>query len=459
VSAGRRVCVPYAATMQTEAFSAGGLHWLARSGFRPGVETLCRAIPDPGAVPDAVRVKLSTTRGVWRMPLAGRMVYVKRQLLRGPFETLKYAVMPSRPEVEWRVAEALTRSGIPVAEPLAVGVARRGPMLRDAYFVCAEVPGVDWGAAATALRFEARSVMPLVRATVECLHRLEAERLAHGDLHLGNLIVRDGGENSGLVLIDLHAVGRARSECGAWRGRMRAKLAHSLWGVLHPEEFDEALTLLAPGSERRLRRRVRRLERTRLRSRSRRCTVSSSVFARERADGWRIWRRRELPLQALLDLVDRADAGAGEAVRVAFPEGEREVRVLRAGASWLPIWKGLHALQVRDIPAHATYACLERRSLGRLREAILVVEHVPGLVPLELAAAAPGAELEQHVLHTVERAHRAGLAVAASDLYFAPERPGWRVLRGAIDRAPPDRPLPEPQARRELDALRALVCS
>ena len=448
-----------AVAAELEHYRIGGFDWRALRGFRPGVEALCRALDDPGGLDGFVCVKASAVRSVWRATLAGRAVYVKRYRVRGWQERLKYRFVPPRAEAEWRAARSLAAAGIEAAQPLAVGVARRGPWLTDAFFVGAEVPGAPHAELLAALREREGGVECLLRATVDLHDRLRAAGFFHPDLHGGNMLARLDGAVPRIALVDLHSI-RVRRRVGPLaRARMRGKLAHSLRHALQDAEFQRALDLLAPGGAAQLRRRVDRLERIRLRSRSRRCVVPSTRFARERVNGWKIWRRRDVPSDALLAL---AAPPEGEGCRVArLPVGDavRDVSVRRRSRrGWLRVWKDCHALGVRGIPTWQAYACMHRRRLGLLRDALLVLEHVSDAIRLDGDdPALRDTALQRAALDTAERLHRAGLGARARDLFAVRQGSGWRVLHRASAGAIPDRPLAAERARRECDALRALT--
>lgn len=359
-----------------ERFRARALRWTALRGLRGPLEELCRSLSDPGALAGAALVKRSPSRSVWRLPLAGRIVYLKRHRPRGWRERIKYLVARPRAQAEWRAARRLRAAGIEAAEPLAVALGRRGPWPGDAWFVAGEVPGLPFREALAGLRAQGPAqVAALLGETAALVGRLEAAGLAHPDLHGANLLVREGACGPRVALIDLHAlrVGRLRARLARWRAR--AKLAHSLWLLLREEELALALRLLAPGRERGLARAARRIERRRVRSRSRRCVRSSSGFARERAGGWRVFRRRLVPLQELLRLAaDGADRG-GAPLSLRVNGAPRPVRLVRRRlGGGLADWRRACALEVRGAGAPRVYACLQRRFLGRLREALLVVE-------------------------------------------------------------------------------------
>jgi len=445
--------------LDVEHFSAGGFAWKARRGLRPAVDALCRAAEDPGRIAGSVPIKASLGRSVWRMDLAGQRVYVKRYRVRGLREQLKYWIVPGRAEAEWRAAVALAEAGIEAALPLAVGVARRGLWLRDAFFVAAEAPGEPYVALLEALRARREDVTPLLRATVELHERLRAAGILHPDLHGGNMLARLEDGVPRIALVDLHSIRFPRFAARRPRPRMRGKLAHALWRVLRADEFERALQMLAPGEEEDVRDQVRRIERVRLRSRSRRCVLASTRFARDRAGEWTIWRRREVAGDALLALAAESRGTSRSVGQLAIGEETREVFVRwRRRPGWLPIWKRLHALSVREIPTWTGVACMHRRRFGWLREALLVVERLPDVVPLARAAGAPPDEaLQRAALDAAAQLHRAGLPARAEDLYAWRDGTQWRVLQGFFHGGIPDRPRREARAAEERAALIALT--
>lgn len=441
--------------MQFVRFRAGGLAWRASPGFRRGVETLCRELSDPGRVEGAVAIKASRARAVWKMRLADRSVYVKRYRVRGLSERLKYLVVRPRAAAEWRAASALARFGIVAALPLAMGIARRGPWLTDGFFVAAELAGEPYHDAASALRSRPGGVAALLRETVALYHALAKSRVLHPDLHGGNMLVRDEAGSPRIGLVDLHSLRFPRVGPLA-RRRMRRKLAHSLWGVLQQDEFEAVLSQLAPGREDALREQVARVERVRLRSRSRRCVIDSTRFAVEREADWSGWRRREVLRDALLAL---ASDGAPSGTRSLEIDGEKHLVWLwrRRGPGWIPVWKGLHALRVREIPTWTAWACLQRRRWGLLRDAVLITEPLTGAVRLDRLDAEQSAEgdLVHAALSTARRLHRCGLDARDDALFARREPEGWQVLCAPRGSRFPDRPLPGARASEQLDRLRA----
>ena len=407
-------------------------------------------------------VKATPGRSVWRLPFSGRMVYVKRYRERNWREGAKYLLTPPRAQAEWRAALRLRSSGFAVATPLAVGSLRRSPLHRETFFIAEELPGDRFDCLAAEFRQEGRDLEPILQEIVRLHEALLEARILHFDLHGGNLLVRFEEGIPGVGLVDLHSIRFSRGSPGRRsRERVRAKLAHSLWLVLEEEEFGKALALLAPGETRALMRSVEGLERTRLRSRSRRCVRTSTLFVRNRRDGWTVWRRRSLDLDALLALVSQCGTRVASA-RLPIAGAARTVRLqhtlLPPWRRALTSWKGAQELKVRGIPGRTAWACMVRRRFGLLREVILVTEPLPRATRLDrLDDAHRSPDLLRASIEAAKHHHRFGLRAAPGELLAVPADEGWRVLRCELRTTPPDRPLEAARAAQDLEAIRAVT--
>ncbi|MEE8143210.1 MAG: lipopolysaccharide kinase InaA family protein, partial [Planctomycetota bacterium] len=268
--------------------------------------------------PGAAVLKSNLSRTVIALPGESNHpgLVIKRYHVRGLGERLKYLCLPSRAAIEWQALHQLRSGGVRVPRPIAFGEARAGGVLQAAGLVMERIPE----ARPLPLMLESHSQdSPLRREILwsigEMLGRLHELGVQHTDLHAGNFLVQEGDAPLP-YLVDLHAV-----RIGAWlpepvRRAGLARFFHSLQGCLG---FHEARLLLEgyqkvaalPGWEEvsvetileDLEKRARRLEEIRLHSRSKRCWKTSSEFVKEDVGGWRIHRRREIPLAALRPLM------------------------------------------------------------------------------------------------------------------------------------------------------------
>jgi tRNA A-37 threonylcarbamoyl transferase component Bud32 len=174
----------------------------------------------------------------------------------------------------------------------------------------------------------------MIEELADLTARMLRDGVCHNDLHVGNvLILPDAPAGRRFCVVDLHRVRLGRvGERGA--ARMLSFLADStarlgvsatdrvrflrrvLAGWLGREEArGRALRAWAE----RVRVRWERHRRRYMRRRTRRCLQEGDLFARERAGGFRIFRRRDVTSGDLLALVDmhrRAVAGEASACQV-----------------------------------------------------------------------------------------------------------------------------------------------
>ncbi|MCH2172133.1 lipopolysaccharide kinase InaA family protein [Myxococcota bacterium] len=442
-------------------FQAAGLTWQSRDSLREPIEQLCTegALGGSGAIGEVV--KRSQNRLVTRMRIGDIPCYLKRYRVVGCRERLKFAVQPSRAEREWDAALRLRELGIPAVEPLAMGVARQGTRLLDAYFVSAETVGVRFDEAVTAELCAGRSTVALTHALIDLHQHLLSAGVFHPDLHSGNVLVDGTGTDSRIRLVGLHTLRFGRSEpLPAAKRRMRSKLAHSLSRVLDPSDFESALEHLAPGKTEQVKRDVENVERRWLATRSRRCIRESSAFTRDRAQGFTVWRRREVPLEQLMEATREEST---QPLELSIGGRQVLVRTLRRQRGFGMLeWKGAHALAVRGIPAPTAFACLTRRSLGFSRETILVMEDRSAGLDITHAVrhgTEVESEIEQAIVEIAHRHHRAGLRLRPSDLVAFQHDGRWRLERRDLAVRPTDRPVSPGAAKDDLDRLIAAVTS
>ena len=372
-----------------------GVDWRLDSQLETGIRAgLIDRLPALLGGEIGERIKKNNVRTVIRFEsreLDGRVVFLKAYRTPGFRDRLRDRLFASRAANEWRVMRHCIESGIPTARPLGYGE-RRGGQGETAYFASEGIPDpVDWITYTEELRrgADGERVRREWLADLARLVRLAHDRgLHHRDLHTNNILVRaTEGEKPEVRFIDLHS-GRV-TKLGA-RRRMEGlvKLTHALRRV--STRTDQLRILQAyngsdpvPGLEgrstfHRLAEGVERLERRRLRSRTRRCVVSSSAFRIDRTDEFRIHRRTEVPTAFLLAAIEKhralvAEGGAalvkdGRTNRIsrfelagedgpeplcvkefrergAFDAVKRRVGYLRGARSW----KGAYGLEVREV--------------------------------------------------------------------------------------------------------------
>jgi tRNA A-37 threonylcarbamoyl transferase component Bud32 len=391
------------------------------SGAPPAALTpLLEAFPDLGGLPGVVTLKENRLRTVFRVmgaapgapagegldPREGVIVKVYRY--RKPWDRLCYRVLRHRAAEEWTALRRLEAAGLPVPRALAVADCRAAGAITGGGLIVSFIPAVPLSARLAGLAGTG-DALSLLEATGSLVRRLHDAGAWHRDLHAGNILVSPGGGSRDpragtLHLIDLHSV-MFLPWLPPWlRRRGLAQLCASLEGLATADGLRALMAAAGAGgtgAEASIRRTARRMKRTRIRSRSKRCFVPSTLFTVERRPGERIYHLRSFPLDLLEPLL--GDEPPGECLKrsprgwVAAAEaaGTRvcvkyrrhsATEVLQALVESHPLrraYGGGHALAVRGIETPRVIALRERRFLGLVLGAHLVTALVEDGVPLD----------------------------------------------------------------------------
>ncbi|MEM7167427.1 MAG: lipopolysaccharide kinase InaA family protein [Planctomycetota bacterium] len=288
--------------------------WRFSEDAPEAVRTLTESWEQLDDLPGAATLKANALRSVVALPeAAGRPPLInKRYKLRSLAERLRFVVAPSRAEEEWRALRRLRSGGVSVPAVFAVGELRSGLFLHRAGLILERVPDTvhlnQWLVEAAP---EADLRVTLLRQLGEELANLHGCGARHPDLHAGNVLVQQvvGGAPR-LWLIDHHACRFGAPPREERRRSDLAKLFHSMAGAWTHDDGIELLrgyrAIAATWTEsalpavcEELQQRARRLESRRLRSRSKRCWLNSTDFAREANGGWRWHRRKVFPAAAV----------------------------------------------------------------------------------------------------------------------------------------------------------------
>jgi len=409
--------------------NAHGLRWHVASDF---AEALNAVDLDRVCHPDRLRegelVKDNTARTVARLPHPlkpeGPALYVKRYKLKGFVRGIKHLVLPTQAAQEHRVSQALISHGIPTCRTLAVAERRRWLLPSEAFLISREIPGVvtfrqwaaggGWRAADKALKME------LIEELGGLVVRMVRSGACHGDFHVGNILMAPNAPaGRRFFVVDLH---RVRLGTATRHGlvRMFRFLAASskkygvssaervrfmrlvLEELKKPEELtqDELRWWTA-----RVRSSWRKQHRRYMNSHTRHCVQECKEFARDSIPGFKVWRRRDFPLEAALAAVrchqetmegrgrgevrkrgNRAQialcpARPGETVCVkAFLRrrlGARIKDLLRPTSRAKAAWIAHRGMNVRSVPAALGLALLESTNKLAGQPDYLVVEALP----------------------------------------------------------------------------------
>ena len=288
---------------------ASGLLWRSVADEAAWLRDFVAARPEALLeLPGAVVVKENPVRRVVRLPREGRpALYLKQFHLRKWGDRLRYLVTASPAEVEWRISRGMQAAGLPVVDVVAAAEARTAGVLTGAMLAVREIPDalelVPWffhrfpghGPWAGEEAFRRRAV--LVRLG-EVVRRMHDAGFVHPDLHGGNLLLGKNDPDPAVTIIDLHKVRRRDVVDAGTREEDLAKLLHStITATSHADRarviraYEGSGSPLLPGPVfLRIEARIRALEETRVRGRTRAAKLlgASGRFDVDRGDGRRM---------------------------------------------------------------------------------------------------------------------------------------------------------------------------
>jgi tRNA A-37 threonylcarbamoyl transferase component Bud32 len=304
--------------------------------------------------PDAEQIKDKRRRWVYRLTLSdGRPVVVKVFRVRSLRDRLKERLLGSKAEAEMTTSRRLRAMGLPASHAVAVG----RPLDRRAsvrgYLVIEAAPHVigcnrylrRMGDPASPADLE--RMLDFARRLARFVRRLHETGVRHGDLHAGNILVRQdaaGGEEP-FLLIDVQniRIGRPPGR------RHRAESIAQLWNTFGSGEplrepvraaFLDAYLAAEPAlahaylTRERIERRCRRREARRLASRTRRCLKNTTQFAVEKIGDWRVYHDRAYEARALVKLVEGKTAERPEPGQEPADDRDLAVRAFQPERGW-----------------------------------------------------------------------------------------------------------------------------
>lgn len=376
--------------------AAHGLEWELEPAFAPWLE---RVWDSPGRT-----VKESPVKLVTRHDLDGRTFYVKRyRHAAAGLRPLKFLFKPAQSRREWRLAQELTRRGVPIVTHLAHGERWSWRGLAESVLITEGFDGVPLDEAE----------QPDLFAVLRFVEQMHARGVLQRDLHPGNLLV--GRRTGELRLVDLHGI--------------------ELKPVVSPEERDANLAFLrmflpVPVSPE-IERHAALLRRAHLAHRSRRCLKHNREFAPMRFGELR-WQVRHPWLNPKLEsalcapdvfLATRARLlKNGRASTVGLGEGFVLKRYnlrwnkpenlfkdcFRLSKARRAFRKAYH-LELVGVPTARPIATADVRRFGLLLRSYLVIEAIPDATDLGQWRGDPAAALRA-AAELIARLHDEGFA-------------------------------------------------
>jgi tRNA A-37 threonylcarbamoyl transferase component Bud32 len=217
-----------------EDIARGGLTWRIRTD-------LAGQILDAGGLDieqrlqdgSATVVKTGDHRTVYRLQLPCGRYYLKHYRVADWGAQIQNCLRRSPAEREWRAIDAVADAGIPTIEAAALGLRTWGPFVADSYLLTRAIEPAESlhdYVRRLAESEQGISVARRQRLAVRLgmlIATLHTHGLVHGDLHAGNVLIREEPlQELRLWLIDLHAVRRRRWISLRRLGKNLAMFAH-----------------------------------------------------------------------------------------------------------------------------------------------------------------------------------------------------------------------------------------
>ncbi|MHC4944320.1 MAG: lipopolysaccharide kinase InaA family protein [Planctomycetota bacterium] len=296
-----------------------GFEFYINTAFDQAADSLLASLDGLAARSDVTVKKKNMVRTVFRVKEEGVPLYVKAYHSPGVLEAVKSLIRPSRAACEWRAMCRLEAAGVPTATPVLYGERRKAGFLKGAFFAATEIEGAaSFGDFYKDARASNRWTEGMREQVYDHLARLTARlheaRIRHGDFHLGNILLSaKEGEEPQVHVIDLHSVSFPARLSRADRILNLARVAEVLSllndgsdldlflekYLLHASDLDTRFAALRLE----VKARKRRLMLRRMKSRTRRCLLTSTEFTPARQEGFRMLLRRVFPPQDILKAI------------------------------------------------------------------------------------------------------------------------------------------------------------
>jgi tRNA A-37 threonylcarbamoyl transferase component Bud32 len=384
----------------------GGIHWLQTADCPEA-----RALVDSPAKLKCRILRRAPRRFVSYAPGVPALL-IKQYLHRGPIDFIKTLVRGAPALREWRALREAENRRLPVPKPLALGRRERQSLLVTE-FIESAVTLEDYAKAAPAIGVKRR----IIREIALLIRRMHDAGVYQRDLHLGNLLLRQGDSKREYFLLDLQRIDIDPMRGFAKRWRDLAALAggcayagrsdrryffNSYLSVTPRLPVDEAHL----GSEIERRARFHRLHLWQ--SREKRCLAENREYAKVSAGDFRGFARRSEWSGALKDLLtdprrmlEQAaivkDSRTTTVGRVTLANQQVFVKRYNAQGPFYAFknlfrasrakrgWKAGNSLFMRGIGVALPLAYLERRRFRILRESYLLTAAVNGSELSQLA--------------------------------------------------------------------------
>jgi hypothetical protein len=331
----------------------------------------------------------------------GRRFFLKRDIIKGWLESLKYFILPTRARKEWFIAYQFQKRKIKIPQPLGWMEKARWGFVKENYYL-SEAIGSGVSLIEDLAIFKGGLSIDKLAKTVREIHDAG---LFHKDLHAGNFL----WNGQSLFLTDLHRVKIVRALSLNQRLWNLSQLFHSLrpiWGdrdhLRFIEKYFEGNPLPLQKKEELLQKvhsLMDRLQKRQWRSRTKRCLKESTEFSILKERGIHYYHRRDFGLDRLRKVIEEHRCLAGERPWALVKQSSGVlVSILNDGSDRICVkqfcpplflnsfkehfrrskglksWVAGNGLITRGIPSLKPMALMEKRNWLGLRESFFLIE-------------------------------------------------------------------------------------
>jgi tRNA A-37 threonylcarbamoyl transferase component Bud32 len=331
----------------------------------------------------------------------GRRIFLKRDKVKGWFESLKVLLLPSKARREWFIAYRLRKSNLPIPRPLGWMERVRWGWVKESYYLSEAIgSGVSFIEDSTQRR-ESFWIIELAKM----VRKIHDSGLFHKDLHAGNFL----WDGESFFLTDLHRAEIVRSLSLNQRLWNLSQLFHSLrsqWGererIQFIEKYFEKEAVNLEKKEvllQKVHSLMGRLQKRQWQSRTKRCLKESTEFSIEKERGVSYYHRRDFPRGSLkkiiedhLRLVEKKPSmlvkHSPEVTVSLLGEAQNRVSVKHyhplkffdrfkerfRRSKGLKAWIAGNGLIIRGFPSLKPFALVEKRDWLGLKESFFLME-------------------------------------------------------------------------------------
>jgi hypothetical protein len=331
----------------------------------------------------------------------GQNIFLKRDLIKGLFHSLKYLLFPSKGRKECLIAYQLQKKNINIPKPLGWIERERWGFIKESYYL-SEAIGSGISLLGHFEQFGQRAPLDELAGAVRAFHD---SGLFHQDLHAGNLL----WDGVSFFLTDLHRSKILRFLSLNKKLWNLSQLLHSLrsqWERKDQLEFMEEYFGRNPLDSLKKKKYAQKvvsmmdsLQRRQWKSRTKRCLKESTEFTVQKEKGMTVYHRRDFPLDRIKKVIEKHLSLSKEKpstlvkytsdiIVSLLREGEDKICIKQfryphfldrfkepfRHSKGLRSWRAGNGLKARGIPSLKVLALVEPRNRWRLQKSFFLME-------------------------------------------------------------------------------------